>query len=380
MPTSLLSLPDELLTLVVDQAIGDHAPRLYKERQQTARALALVNKRIGAVGGDKLLDVVAFSGGRANGIMSHRAMHAALRSPRHVRALYVAGGQVGPPAPSAGLPAPSDPLLGVTVVIADPAELRISWINKLEELRELQLIKVAVVPDAPLECHKLARLSFHGCTLVRSRTVPAALLTTSGCPLLRHLHLAGANLSTFATKYPPVLLGHGVSDQLDSLRFYFEDERRCNIPWPALCPKDPALDRALFVSPLHPWAKGLVMCPAVRHVHVRNDYPAGSPLPRLDLAYITSNLGVLLPDLETLYLPAELAPDPALHGSARDVAFDDFIAACAARRIEVVWVDSAKERFAGAHFEARCRRIKAEQAAAASAAAQTAATSAAARR
>ena len=63
MPTSLLSLPDELLVLVVDQAIGEYAPRLYKQRQETACALALVNKRVGRIAGDKLLQAVHISFG-----------------------------------------------------------------------------------------------------------------------------------------------------------------------------------------------------------------------------------------------------------------------------------------------------------------------------
>ena len=56
--SSLLSLPDELLAHVVDQALDEYAPRLYEERQATARALSLVNWRVGAISQPRLVEVM----------------------------------------------------------------------------------------------------------------------------------------------------------------------------------------------------------------------------------------------------------------------------------------------------------------------------------
>lgn len=60
MPSSLLVLPDGLLALIVDEALGEFASRLYKQRQAAARALALVNHRCGRVAQARLVEAVHF--------------------------------------------------------------------------------------------------------------------------------------------------------------------------------------------------------------------------------------------------------------------------------------------------------------------------------
>ncbi|GAA5997842.1 uncharacterized protein JCM10292_006851 [Rhodotorula paludigena] len=58
---SLLDLPDELLVLIIDQALGAFLPARYKTRQQTACALSLVSRRLGALARPKVFEVVQMS-------------------------------------------------------------------------------------------------------------------------------------------------------------------------------------------------------------------------------------------------------------------------------------------------------------------------------
>ncbi|GJN89116.1 hypothetical protein Rhopal_002090-T1 [Rhodotorula paludigena] len=55
---ALLDLPDELLVLIIDQALGAFLPARYKSRQQTACALSLVSRRFGGLARPKVLEVI----------------------------------------------------------------------------------------------------------------------------------------------------------------------------------------------------------------------------------------------------------------------------------------------------------------------------------
>lgn len=159
------------------------------------------------------------------------------------------------------------------------------------------------------------------------------------------------------------------------------------IPWTKLGAKPAIMDKALFHCSDDSWAVGLVRCPGVRHLNVSYDYAHSSTFSDPAHAAIlgfrrrADDLADLLPDLVTIYLPVEFAPPPMTQPSLLGTAFDTFASQCEAHRVEIVWVSSARslaQGTAAAHFEARCQRVKAEQAAAASAAAQTSTTSAAA--
>lgn len=158
------------------------------------------------------------------------------------------------------------------------------------------------------------------------------------------------------------------------------------IPWTKLGAKPAIMDKALFYCSVESWAVGLVSCPGVRHLNVSHDYAHSSTFSDAQAAILgfrgrAGDLADLLPDLVTIYLPVEFAPPPMTQPSLLGNVFDMFASQCEAHRVEIVWVSSARslaQGTAAAHFEARCQRVKAEQAAAASAAAQTATTSAAA--
>lgn len=87
MPPSLLSLSNELLARVVDQIAAPFVARQYSERQGTLRALALVNKRIGALARTKLLEAVHLPFVSPLILHGHKATRAAARSGVVVRTL-----------------------------------------------------------------------------------------------------------------------------------------------------------------------------------------------------------------------------------------------------------------------------------------------------
>jgi len=138
MPTSLLSLPDELLDLVVDQALGEYAPRLYKERQETACALALVNTRVGAIAKAKLVEAVHISSHdiRVN-VESHPAMRAALGSRHAVRALSLDPGRNFLPH---GFPARFGAVRHL--VVKNAATLYVRGLNELKGTQSVSLVSL----------------------------------------------------------------------------------------------------------------------------------------------------------------------------------------------------------------------------------------------
>ncbi|GAA5924463.1 hypothetical protein JCM3775_005385 [Rhodotorula graminis] len=352
MPPSLLSLPDELLDPVVDQAAGEYAPRLYKERQETCRALSLVNKRVGALASAKLVEVVhAF----AFTPFSFRARLKPQQVPRRnrVRTLWLDG---------VGLNGSVDGFLPFAAVrdlrLTGFRDMRLEDLGLLPELRTLLLAHGNFSSNEGLSAPKLERLVMHYC--VDSRLLrQAESFTAAGCPSLRHLYLGVPHDGR------PWPCSQDLIDQVDTLGSTLMDEVSVRSSYSALAMSDIAVsDKVLFDLDFE---KGVPGQPAsrIRHVRVHADVYT-RPTDWSDLA---DDLVHGFPSLQTLYLPLAVDVSCVMLDRSLLDAMRRLVAGCERARVVVVYehaigADGPGEDRASPHFEARCRRIKAERLAA----------------
>ncbi|KPV75256.1 uncharacterized protein RHOBADRAFT_43744 [Rhodotorula graminis WP1] len=408
MPPSLLSLPDELLDPVVDQAAGEYAPRLYKERQETCRALSLVNKRVGAVAQPKLVEVVhafAFTpfsfrarlkpqqvprrnrvrtlwldgvglNGSVDGFLSFAAVRdltppgsriglkpEEVPQKNRVRTLWLEG---------VGLHCPVDGFLSFAAV----RDLRLTMIHgvRLEDLGQLPELRTLVLSlgdftsNMPLIAPRLERLAISSCDF--SRPVGMKSFTAKGCPSLRHLYAA-------MSPKPRPLWTRDLVARVDTLgvKIYYDYPQRCSwtsIVGPGDGPEDEVfLDNVLF---------DLLWCEIdhqfepkreIEHLrlHVSSEsIQVDSTLLGKQLAIFAGHLSTAYPALKSLYLPLALDTSRVMHRRELSDAVEKLVAACTRPHVEVVFehvleADENREDRASPHFEAHCRRIKAERAA-----------------
>ncbi|GAA5848491.1 hypothetical protein JCM9279_006581 [Rhodotorula babjevae] len=298
MTTSLLSLPNELLVLVVDQALGEYAPRSYKQRQQTACALALVNKRIGAIASDKLLEAVHIWFGLGHEEDATPRLDQ-VPHPTKVRALHH------------GSRFPHECALDFTSFAA------------ICDLRLTHLVRVHLDDIAELPVHLIGE-PIYGSRLPSDRD-----------GLVRDITAGALSKEAFREKALFDLL----LDVVDLLPDRAEDVKHLRV---------------------HVTALG-----------TRYDSACAERI--RDLADV---LDTAFPHLETLYLPLALDTSHVMLHRHVGNALTSILRKCARRRIVIVFeqdldADKPGEDRAAPHFEARCRRIKAERAAAAAASATT---------
>jgi len=389
MSTSLLSLPDELLDIVIDQALGEYAPRLYKERQRTCRALSLVNKRVGGIAKVKLVEVVHALAFTPFGFQ-YRLKPEQAPDTSCVRALWL---------DNVGLNCPADGYLSFAAVrdlrLKDFHGVRLEDLSQLPgassshvragarerradlgsvraELRTLVLAQGDIGGDKPLIAPKLERLVLYFCDTgaLEPETPPFA---AAGCPALQHLHL-GVSMPVPSRFCAPDLV-----EAVDTLGVELLDFSRMVAPWSSLLGTDERsrmalYDKAFFdlmfveLEDLHlhePFTD-------IRHLRLHICNASATCLAAYEPAFfadLPDKLPTLFPSLKSLYLP--LAFDPACVMLNRSIvdAVNELAAACARMRALVVFEHDLEaaglgEDRASPHFEARCRRIKAEQAAA----------------
>ncbi|GAA5912259.1 hypothetical protein JCM8208_001315 [Rhodotorula glutinis] len=364
MPTSLLSLPDELLVVVVDHALGEYAPRLYQERQDTCRALSLVNKRVGAVAQDKLVEVVHASAFTPLNFSPQLNLEQVTR-PNRVRALWLDG--VGPDSPAHGF-------LSFAAVrdlrLTNFHGVRLRDLGQLPELRTLLLSQGRLASSKPLSAPRLERLVLYFCEQEQAAG-DAEGFTAAGCPSLRHLYLGVSNDGR------PWPCAQDLIDQVDTLGSVLMDRGRVNLSCGALVVPTAALDKVLFDLDCDEFEPHVLRqpVPRVRHLRVYGDSAAEASY----WVELADGLVYFFPSLATLCLPracdaAQFTLGPPLLNAMRRLT-----AECERTRVAVVFEHAAGtngpgELCAAPHFEARCRRIKAERATSASRSTRSGAT------
>ncbi|TNY23431.1 hypothetical protein DMC30DRAFT_414121 [Rhodotorula diobovata] len=217
MPSSLLSLPDELLAHIVDQALGEYAPRLYKERQATAWALSLVNRRIGAIAQPRLVEVVhvEYEGGQGPSPSIGRLPVNGVRTLHSSHPPFSGG-------PLERVLAPLsltdfDALRDLRLVRV--SDLPLEQISRFNELRVLVLDHVTFNADAPFTSCALERLTLFDCHEYVDLERPE-LLASAGLPALRHLYL----LRLPQRNRRRQLVAPGLLHQVETLGFDFRDD------------------------------------------------------------------------------------------------------------------------------------------------------------
>ncbi|GAA5848537.1 hypothetical protein JCM9279_006596 [Rhodotorula babjevae] len=331
MTTSLLSLPDELLDLVVDQALGEFAPRLYEQRQETACALALVNKRVGGIAQQKLLEAVYLAPCTLEA-QQDMALDGS-QQPSRIRAMYL-------------------------------------------EVAHPRLVGRHLHRDSALPRPETRRLILYFCDFNGYPSDVGPFLV-AGCPSLENLFLG---LSGHAQQ----VVCEGLLAQVHTLGVDIFDAAGDTDPWKNVIPNDAVskealLDKTLFDVLSGEISERLERVEETKHLCIHADLSRVKPDSARNAVWLidlATKLDVALPALETLYLPRALDTSRVmLHQFMRN-ALTRLVSACARRRVEVIFehalgADEQSEDRASPHFEARCRRVKAERAAAAAASATT---------
>ncbi|BGP39763.1 hypothetical protein JCM10449v2_003714 [Rhodotorula kratochvilovae] len=235
MSSSLLSLPDELLAHIVDEALGEYAPRFYKQCQDTARALCLVNKRIGAIAQDKIVEAThlewmpwdntpAFA---CSSEMHHKTRQLRLQSPQYEHHSL-----------SPTFLPPFHSLRDLRLVHVHGVQL--DQIVHLAELRNLVLVRSGYSASVPLVAPKLARITLFFCLEDVYVPEPNHLLGSVGCPSLRHLYLGRSN------RHDSALSTRDLVAQLDNLDVAHFDDCEETATWRRMNLDDATLDKVLF--------------------------------------------------------------------------------------------------------------------------------------
>ncbi|BGP39809.1 hypothetical protein JCM10449v2_003760 [Rhodotorula kratochvilovae] len=325
MSSSLLSLPDELLEHIVDEALGEYEPRLYKQRQDTARSLCLVNRRIGVVAQGKIVEAAQL--GRFHEQHPVKALQrlpdAVTRQVRH----YL-------------------------------------------DLRKLVLSDTYLSSSTPLVAPHLVDLSLQDCHFVHSAAAPTPFLNTTACPRLRYLTLAELE-DNCAPLFAPELFGqvHCLYFNLSTCtrQEHWEVDR-----WRDLNLSTSSLEKALFGLSFSELADTPHVIREVKHAHIfqnvdlndcidsDDEDEEGPCWPYYTFQGVLASVEELFPELQTLYLASALDPTGASRGRATTVTLGG-------RQVVVVFEasDYTGDTFdnrASPHFEARCRRLQREQA------------------
>ncbi|GAA5903712.1 hypothetical protein JCM8208_006556 [Rhodotorula glutinis] len=361
MPTSLLSLPDELLALIVDEAVGEYAPKLYKQRQETCRALSLVSKRVGAVAQVKLLEAVHLPFGTLYELTS--AQVDKVLTPGRARALFIA---------SISRRAFMFDIATFAAVrdlrLSSLRSIRLDDIAQLPELRVLVLSECELVASRPVFALKLERLVLYFCDVeIRSCSRPFAV---AGCPRLEHLYLAVPHDSACS-------VSDGLLARVDALGLELLDVGNDIGGWTSALTADAVSRGALLDETLFDLLSGEInVLPMhvedVKHlrVHVEPTCTTHDSAPDAErLADLADLLEATFPSLKTLYLPVALDNSHVMHHRHMHSAMTALVNACARQHVEIVFehalnADDSGEDRASPHFEARCGGIKAERSAA----------------
>ncbi|GAA6053088.1 hypothetical protein JCM3770_000378 [Rhodotorula araucariae] len=361
MASSLLWLPDELLGHIIDKALDDYAPSLYKQRQDTARALCLVNKRIGEIAQCKIVEAVQIKWKNdedqptfaSSTEMHYRTRHLLIDYPwnkeRAISRSFL----------------PSFHALR-DVRLVRVCGVRLEIISQLPELHILVLFQAHYSATVPLVALNLERLTLYFCAEALDVIEPSCLLDTPGCPSLRYLYLGRRTAHSLA------LCSTDLVDQLDKIVLELFDESGRMHPgtWPQM-----TVDGAVF-------QKTLVDCQyeelelfndetvIKEPVHVRvYDGNSEDPSAKADFlaaccCYLADCLPNVFPNLETLYLIRAL--DTSHVAQHRNVveAVDELAVTCALANVEIVFeheVIEVGDTRESPHFAARCRRMRASQ-------------------
>ena len=236
------------------------------------------------------------------------------------------------------------------------------------ELRTFVLAHGTVVMGRPFVAAKLARLCVYFCDFDKGSS--SRPFTASGCPSLQHVFLG------FTREESPGPVDDSLLFQVGTLGVeLFDSSTDAGGMGRALTASavsnQALLEKALFdlLSSEADLLFDVVGDAKHLRVHVMTDFSA----PHADrIADLADVLDVAFPHLETLYLPLALDTSHVMLFRDMRSALTKLVDACAQRRVEVVFehdldADQAGEDRASPHFEGRCRRIKAERAAAASA-------------
>ncbi|BGP47826.1 hypothetical protein JCM10450v2_003691 [Rhodotorula kratochvilovae] len=364
MPPSLLSLPNELLAHIVDAALGEYAPRLYQQRQDTARALRFVNKRIGAIVRGKKVEAVEGFCRRAVFPRRTSVLDKCLLRAVNKRRYLLANGEGST---RCDLPTRFWKCCGRQLRdlrLVGFHGLQLEAISQLPVLSTLILERVEVVASQPLVAPHLKQLGLSSCDYSTTLPTAVALVDTPGCPALRAIMYAARSHPDDISQ----LCSPAVLDQVDFLSVELRAQDGASQDWafPNLPPRyfsttlvdldllDLGASRGVFQDVQH---LRLYYCNSFyRHVDATN------------LWYYAQRLGDRFPSLQSLYLPRVLDParlDDDLGLQAAVKALED---ACRVLDAEVVFEHEAVTHGQGEdvhspHFAARCRRLKSERAA-----------------
>ncbi|GAA5939436.1 hypothetical protein JCM3775_001711 [Rhodotorula graminis] len=364
--SSLLSLPDELLALVVDQALGEFAPRLYKTRLDGVRALSLVNKRVRAVAQDELLKAVHISIGRDEDAAAVGDELVVRGTVARARALSMGRLRV------------TEGIMRAPQFLSSFRGLRRLWlvrvhgvrvedINQLQELRELVFAQVDLVVSRPLALSRLTSLDLFFNTLTGRQS-----LVGNGLPVLQHLFIGQAvhDAHKFGDR--------DLFSRTSTLAFELQSTDGAPGAWSNLGLDKATLDKALFdFLPAEVDLLGArrvevdVQYVRVYQFSMNNCYSPGELASQLD--DLADRLHDIFPALVSLYIAADLDPQHVMLPRAVADAMSALATACRLKGAELVYEGSFDEYVVGesrrsAHFEARCKRVEAERAAAAAAA------------
>ncbi|BGP47800.1 hypothetical protein JCM10450v2_003665 [Rhodotorula kratochvilovae] len=308
MSSSLLSLPDELLAHIVDEALGEYSAKVYKQRQDTARALCLVNKRIGAIAQDKIVEAVHCSckfGEDDPSPACSRDMH---RKTRHLRLQY-----------------PQHKHLSLSPTFLPPFHairdlrlvevygVQLEQISKLPELRNLALHCVSYHTSAALIALRLSRLSLYYCV----EDIDLDLL-----------------------------------ERLDDLTLELVDERESTKSWRRMDIASTTLEKVLFDCVWYELQMLEDDITEPRHVRIY-DIEGTHGEGHVDYLVaccrdLASRVFAIFPNLCTLYLPRALDISFVAHDRDTTGLIRDLASTCGAAGIEVVFEHDDEDLGAGA--------------------------------
>ncbi|GAA5826343.1 hypothetical protein JCM3770_000130 [Rhodotorula araucariae] len=295
----------------------------------TARALSLVNKRIGAIVQREIVEVVHL---RWKNDEDQPTFACSTEMHRKTRSLFVNIPWDRERALSPTFLPPFHALCDLRLVYVRGVHLE--WISQLPELRNLLLFRGAYCACAPLVAHKLAHLTLSFCTADVAFAEPSRLLDSSGCPSLRSLYLGRWNPDVLALCTTDLL------EQLDNIGMELFDEKGPMGSWTWMNLDGALLDKALVdcawqnVDLLEDNTKG----PRYFRIY---DTDVGSRSHYLanccrDLA---NRLHDIFPDLRSLHLPRILNVPCSNHPTILSGAARHLTTTCSDADVEVVFED-----------------------------------------
>ena len=374
--SSLLALPGEILALVVDQALGEYAPRLHKKRLEIIRAISLVNKRMRAIA---LRELVTATNTTIDDDQDAAAIGGELdelRAPARARAVSVGWPQ------ETGTPMRVPQFLwsfcalrrlwlvrASRISIEDLNQLHGTWdhavrvtCNKSDpstlpaELHELVLARVDIDVGRPLALSRLKTLTLFFANLVlEDDHTGAHILAGDSLPVLQHLFIGQSpDEAAYLADGDLIARTSALGFELLSL-----DEEPGT--WQSMGLDEAILDKALF--DFVPAEIALLERADVDLLHVRvyefnkDNY---DPLHKLaaQLDELSDRLFAVFPALKTLYVPADFDPAGVMLSKAFADTMGLLALSCAERGVELIFEAPRSAYVVGesrrsAHFEAR---------------------------